>query len=299
MIQVREPENRPDRNNSDIWIYEFYEELMTEIDSIMEEVPEIETDAHKTDPSQIRDALEARKKVHLFNRTARKIVSMTRKKEFDTAELLRGHLFKINPKASSEIYKIGQFIEREKRKHEQAKPEVWENNIHVTGEGDRKQPITKKINGVKKSGSGSGKHADSSKNSRPVEVEFMGCWFDLYLNMTGDECISFRKMLKKQIFDSRQRIIEQYQPAARLFFINGGTALITESVNGKSLVVKKLKSGDIAGAKSFFNGKANTSSVTVDPGAVVEYIEKEDLNKLKIKHPELVGKLQIYCQLKK
>lgn len=308
VINARDAEFKSDKTQHDTWSNEFDEELFHEIDLIREEGAdnddaEIKADVSvKVEPSLVQSSIKARKMARLFNRTARMIITTTRSRKFETAEYLRTQLFKINPKASSEIYKIGQFIEREKRKiSTSAKTGLKDRKCtkvkteqRVTN-GKEKQkliPEQKKTGKQKKS-------VVKVQGSQPVEIEFMGCWFDLYLNMTGHECSVFRNILKKEEFSSSHRIIEQQQINNRLYFINQGAATIFETYKGIKTVIKELKAGDIAGSGSFFNRQKSDNTVAVEPGTEVEFIEKDDLKLLKAKCPELIGKLQIYCQLKK
>jgi CRP-like cAMP-binding protein len=125
--------------------------------------------------------------------------------------------------------------------------------------------------------------------------EFLGCWFDLYKNMSSEELTVFNSILQSRVYEAGEPLLSQGLPNDRLYFINRGQAGIVWTRNGGRMQGASLGTGQIVGTDTFFRGGLSRHSVLADQGMAVDYLEKDDVLDTFGCVPGLLDKLKSFC----
>ncbi|GAB6097231.1 hypothetical protein JCM14469_34850 [Desulfatiferula olefinivorans] len=125
--------------------------------------------------------------------------------------------------------------------------------------------------------------------------EFLGCWFDLYKNMTIEELSVFNTIRRTREYEAGEPLLSQGMPNDRLYFINRGRASAVWMHRGSRMQGAALGVGRIIGTETFFRGGPSRLSMLADQHLAVDYLEKDDVLDMFGCVPGLLDKLKSFC----
>jgi CRP-like cAMP-binding protein len=137
---------------------------------------------------------------------------------------------------------------------------------------------------------------EEEKNNFVVN-DYQNIWGNLYERLTPEESNALFYNIKSKDYEPDQTLIAQHDKNTRLYFINRGQLKIVYTKGSDEFFLKILGAGDIAGEDTFFHISVSTVSLITLSSVKVEYIERDTLNALKNKYPQLEEKLMAYCSL--
>jgi CRP-like cAMP-binding protein len=134
-----------------------------------------------------------------------------------------------------------------------------------------------------------------AEKSRAITPDDRKLWSRFFEGLEPNEASAMFLALKKEVYESETRIIEQGQPNDRLFFITQGQLKMIYSDKDKELLIEKLGTGDIFGEDTFFSVNVCTASVKTLTQVHISFMDRIIFEKLRAAHSTFSSNLKKVC----
>jgi CRP-like cAMP-binding protein len=134
---------------------------------------------------------------------------------------------------------------------------------------------------------------DEEKNNAVVN-DYMNIWANLYEKLTPDEANALFYSIKTRDYGPDHTLISQHDTNNRLFFVNRGQLKIAYTKGMEEFFIKMIGAGDLGGEDTFFGISMSTTSLITLSNVRVGYIDRDTMQMLKVKYPDLENKLMQY-----
>ena len=120
-------------------------------------------------------------------------------------------------------------------------------------------------------------------------------WTRLYEELTKEESIALYYDMKAATYEAQQVVYRQGEMNSNLYFIHSGRLNMFYQKGKKSILLRTMGPGDIAGEDTFFTQSTCTTSLMAYSRVKLNYLEKSVLQKWQSDASNLMKKLQDYC----
>jgi CRP-like cAMP-binding protein len=118
----------------------------------------------------------------------------------------------------------------------------------------------------------------------------------LFADLTREDFTDFTKRMVFHTFPPGKTIIREGAKGASVFIVTRGSVRVSTTINGATVELAVLRSGDFFGEIAFLTGKPRTATVeTVEESDILEVTE-DDLSDLVAEKPHMKEIMQNYYE---
>ena len=141
----------------------------------------------------------------------------------------------------------------------------------------------------------SGEIIEAAK-AEAIDKQHLERWSDLYGKLTPEETNVLFYTFKPVKYPPNHMVFRQGNVCSRLLFIDEGRLKMFYRQADKTVLLKTLHEGDIAGEDDFFFSDVFcTTSLVTDSTVKIRVLDKEELKRIGEKTPGLESKLNDFC----
>ena len=132
------------------------------------------------------------------------------------------------------------------------------------------------------------------EKSGSLDKAHMDIWSGLYGKLTPEESNALFYSMKEVVYDANENVFKKGDHNSMLYFIDKGELKMVYEQQGKVILLKKLKPGEIAGQDTFFSISVCTTSLLTLSKVKMNCLEKDVLARWSKEIPTLEPKLKDY-----
>ncbi|MDP2863140.1 MAG: cyclic nucleotide-binding domain-containing protein [Desulfobacterales bacterium] len=132
------------------------------------------------------------------------------------------------------------------------------------------------------------------EKSGSLDKAHMDIWSGLYGKLTPEESNALFYSMKEVVYDANEPVFKKGDHNSMLYFIDKGELKMVYEQQGKVILLKKLKPGDIAGQDTFFSISVCTTSLLTLSKVKMNCLGKDVLARWSKEIPTLEPKLKDY-----
>ena len=134
------------------------------------------------------------------------------------------------------------------------------------------------------------------EQSKAIDRRHLQIWSDLYGRLTIEERNALYFSLKEETYGADHFVFKQGQRNSKLYFIGEGNLSLIYHQAGSLVLLRAMKTGDIAGEDTCFSNTVCTTSLMTLSPAIVYALDRSALAKIGKVVPALESKLCHYCE---
>jgi CRP-like cAMP-binding protein len=132
------------------------------------------------------------------------------------------------------------------------------------------------------------------EKSGSLDKAHMDIWSGLYGKLTTEESNALFYSMKEVAYDANEHVFKKGDHNSMLYFIDKGELKMVYEQQGKVILLKKLKPGEIVGQDTFFSISVCTTSLLTLSKVKMHCLEKDVLARWSKEIPTLEPKLKDY-----
>ena len=132
--------------------------------------------------------------------------------------------------------------------------------------------------------------------NRAIDRRHLQIWADLYSRLTTEERNALYFSLKEETYGPDQFVFKQGQHNSKLYFVGEGNLSLIYHQAGSLVLLRAMKTGDIAGEDTCFSNTVCTTSLTTLTPSIMYALDRAALARIGKLAPALESKLCHYCE---
>lgn len=129
----------------------------------------------------------------------------------------------------------------------------------------------------------------------PVSAGSFSLLEDFQQSFANEECNALLEYLWSERYDAGEAIVRAGEIDPCLFFIDTGQVNIECDSHGRSLFLKKMKTGEIIGVGTFFSCAVWTYTLTANTDCMLHVLSRQNYNEFLAQFPAFDQKFQQFC----